>query len=548
MRSHLPNSNESTYIVGIGAKLTSSAYKRILEDHWKRSLERDRVIFDLSRLTWISTEGITFLFAWIRTLIRMRKFVDVIFPYPNLLPNSEDSNKERDRRIRRQVSLRTRWEIEEACGLSSDNWSQRDDVLSNKRLTNFVEGFDGEAVRVIPFCAYEFDLSTGIGLTESIAELDSKCRSYFSQMGERVQEFLDVTASLDSITNQSLSNVVTKELLLNVQHHAFDPNGRIPPGCYFAISIRNPIRNAKSSSEVNGILSKTYREELIPEELEFFQKADGSREFRNEPFVEYCLVDFGMTVPKSLRENFVDNCIEEPTPSSIIKYAFEHSSSRNPISKSLKLNEFVPRGLYFVKRIAAIYGGMLVCRSGAGTVVFDFSGIAERVRSAEASGYFPGTMITLIIPAKPKRLITIQSTNVTNFALATQNRSRASLTNRNVLRGKPDVLRIYDILDSKLLSKSGSIVSSGDTSSYYQSVILELYNAIQERLPYCEILYLDFEGFSASDNIIGAKIYSYLCNDVRISNENRIVLTGVVDKFLLRDLQKVQGNHPLNPV
>ena len=91
--------------ISLGSKFTSKNLDKIVRTYWEKSVnasEQELVTFDLSDLSWIALEELTFLFGWIRYLIINKKQVYVNLP---------KLDKRNIRTFRRAISLWHRWKI-----------------------------------------------------------------------------------------------------------------------------------------------------------------------------------------------------------------------------------------------------------------------------------------------------------------------------------------------------------------------------------------------------------------------------------------------------
>jgi len=165
-----------------------------------------------------------------------------------------------------------------------------------------------------------------------------------------------------------------------------------------------------SNVENNQTLFKiNFEEEEIDEAISFFKSKD---KFKNESIIQFSFLDFGDGIVNTLKDQYIiDNNILQAdlfyTPvdeNEVLKYAFKHYTSRNPIvNQDNEKDLFIPRGLFDLLTIVKRYKGLLIVRSNNGKVLYNFSENQNFEQAYSKFGdnqkYFPGTFITIYLPA-----------------------------------------------------------------------------------------------------------------------------------------------------
>ena len=102
-----------------------------------------------------------------------------------------------------------------------------------------------------------------------------------------------------------------------------------------------------------------------------------TKKYKNQSYISYSFFDFGKGIVESLREEFkIKNKLpNDNLDAEIIKFAFRHDTSRNPILNvfdNVQIKDYIPRGLFDVLSLVQRYSGLIIIRSCYGKVLYNF--------------------------------------------------------------------------------------------------------------------------------------------------------------------------------
>lgn len=572
--------------IKFGEKFTQIHLDEFIEKYWDRAKNiapNERIIFDMQDIEWIALEEITFLFAWFRYLIGLHKSIFIKLP---------PLDKKATKRTQRLINLWNRWEIwkfvpydPKINGFRYDKYFNIDSSINSVRekfikseLFRF-EQFDNNNIRILPFNEINVPDKNSLKIdTDKI--LNQNIYSLFN-FDSRIETLLNYYTSNSIFENKAISHIITNELYFNVIHHAFPNDFESIKQCYSAINLKgkfdpeielqkenrkralfyadenkvsfevalknvikvNPCTRKEAKDKVDwlvkNILPNGLLSELDPATLPFYEEKDqlkkGSYKFRNESFIEYTFLDFGLGITNTLREQFINdilnlgndnirsefnqNSFNQNIDTQIIEYAFLLSTSRHPFGISLENNYLIPRGLYFLIDIVKRYQGMVVVRSGKGKVIYDFSDedyeIKNTIRYSHNDNTLPnfqGTLISITLPAK---------------------------TRKDVKQGaaKPSY-RIPDKIESKkpIFNSLREIYAKiSDDPKPYTKLFEEINKILDQYHKRNCLLIFDFLAFNVSN--IDHKILFFLCTSPKINEVTSVVITNFKNLVLLNDTQ-----------
>jgi hypothetical protein len=568
-------------IIVIKEKFTVHDFPMLMNNFYNDSLASKEIIFDLERLEWISLEAITFLFGWINNLKNKNKSctVKVKLPNPNILESDKsggliDYNKSL-RRERRLISLLETWYFRFFCDINADDiinppsnqyYDQIEDRRKNINLS------DNNWHKIIPF--RKLDTTIYESLENIRTNLDTELNEIFT-LEEDVSQILDRFSTKTPFINKTLSHLITVELLLNTIHHS-KMNSTDISECYFSISHTtkfnredietelykkkieiykerfncsynaarekiDPIKEEEIINELNkritNRLPRNIESERLSYTLSFFKERNENR-YKNQSYIEFTYLDFGIGIPVTLKQNYSDNIGNqrvldklsinhfkcESIDSRILEYAFLLDSSKNPFNENIKIQNFVPRGLYFLLETIRLYKGLLIVRSRKGEIVYDFSKtnkISESVLLSSIGYDFPGTMISIIIPEQLNEEIKVGPIQEIK-KISVKSAERKYISILDIYR------RFQERYTCDLPFKSIDL---------YNFFFYEINNMLDEAQANNShtIIYLDFAGANLS--YIDYKIFYFLSNTPKINNHTNIVLLNIINKSLLRDVR-----------
>lgn len=433
------------YVIEFGPKFCQVQMQEIFKDlnsangesnvqnsHWGRSLNPDykSIIFDLTLLEWISTEQITFLFAWIKN-VKTRKHVKVRLPlraelrhtvgarlkeYEKKYADYEgasfiDGPSRLKRRKRGSSFLLAIYGLLDKVGLKSVDFDNLATFETYNKEARQLKSFTHQ---IIPFTPLDLSYSIqNIKLDSHFLEIigtnldqSNKAATIFD-LEEDLRTLLQDSACYSPIESKVLSNVITHELYINSLQHAFEESTPFYKECYITAFLSKPWETLDEKKFIGSFVEEKY-----PEALDFYRdkkailieinkvlssqkkaidprEADLSRynRFLNQSYLEFSFTDFGQGIAQTLEEQFdrvdirrlvKEGCFSADFEkanrhSQIIEYAMQLDTSRNPLDRTIDHYEFVPRGLYFLTDMVRRYKGLIIVRSGFGAVFYDFS-------------------------------------------------------------------------------------------------------------------------------------------------------------------------------
>ncbi len=342
-------------------------------------------------------------------------------------------------------------------------------------------------------------------------------------------------------TSHSLSTIITEELYLNFLDHSTTSSfPKFKQFSFLSISFQSKLDDFKlSSAEIQQRKSLNFQTECLKESVHFFYDS-ATKKYKNIPYIQFSFLDFGNGIVESLKESFLKNNPKYQSQnydSDILRFSFNHDSSRHPIfHEKNKLERFIPRGLFDVLTIVRRYKGLLIVRSNYGKILYDFSSQSDIDKAFSYFGnkkfYFPGTLISLYIPA-------IEDTSKVNVSSIKPDLEFAKV--------KPDNKKYVSVnfIADKLKNVS--------KETLYTSLLKEL------KIVICSshdqsLVFVSFRGCEIERRIIKKTIY-FLLTDYDINHRNNIVILNsppdqIVDEIAtevltLNDALKNYKLHPL---
>jgi orotate phosphoribosyltransferase len=563
--------------IPFGDKFTSKDFDNFIIRYFNQQVNYKKVIFDLSKIEWIALEEIVFLFSWIRYIKSIHKHLEIsvslpVIDRPVVSPtifeeysyNEVEKGKERIKRERREKRLQSLcnvWKIVENCELADDEITiskykkySKNNNFSDEKGNADARSVDSNWHSIIPFTKLD---SQNIDTLRAVREKVEKKIGDKFKLETKVEEILSKYSSMSSFETKAMSGIITTELFLNSIVHAYaeEEKGKFSE-CYFAISLRNKIdeekyieqkiKNGSTREEAKlnlDYILRTNLKEKTYEEQEYFKNKNNNNIADNESFIEFTFLDYGTGIPNTLRKRYTDhlksgindlplsishfkkNNNDEFTfseDSRIIEYAFLLDTSSNPFEKKLEINDYVPRGLYFLVDIVRRYQGLLVVRSGRGKIVYNFKNtekIAEAVRFSRSDSKLPlfqGTLVSMFLPAKNKQalynnLVEIKSEECDFEETANDNRI------------EPEYISINAIMELNKLFKD-----SEELTQIYSDTFQKLNDKIDSFQNKDCAVYIDFAGTEEYE-MFNRKLYFYLCYSPKISDKTKVILVYPTD-------------------
>jgi hypothetical protein len=203
---------------------------------------------------------------------------------------------------------------------------------------------------------------------------------------------------------------------------------------------------------------------------------------------------------------------QDYTPSmdaDILSYAFEHTSSKDPLEKRFLDRSVIPRGLFDLLSIVRRFNGMIVARSGYGKVFFDFSSKnpfrVEGTPFGDVKTFFPGTLITVYIPERntTERFDTSKILPIETRPFEKKEKIEANYVS------------IYNLISSLQNDGFGK-------SEQYAKVLDSISKELRKDSGKNHLHYIDFLGFE-QDERITKKIINFLVSDYSVNAHNNII-------------------------
>jgi hypothetical protein len=345
-----------------------------------------------------------------------------------------------------------------------------------------------------------------------------------------------------------LNSVVEELLSSNKCHHPFTSNlldhsissalKGVDRFAFMSISFSAKMDEKISIDEIQKRKEYNFKTECLPESKNFFYDAN-SGSYKNVPFIEFSFLDFGNGIAETLREQYNFANPGEISPgddSEILKFAFNHDSSRHPILNEGRVEVHIPRGLYDALTIIRRYKGLIVVRSNKGKILYDFSNTDDPEKAfskfGEKTTDFPGTLISLYIPALPDTSIVNESTikpEVDFRKVKPENKKYISINGiaENLKVGKEE-------LYTRLLNEVRTQISGTNEPS---------------------LVFLSFKFSQAIEPRIIKKVIYFLLSDYAINHSHNIVIINPPFKEIIEEisaeilsLNTVIKNYKLHPL
>jgi orotate phosphoribosyltransferase len=409
-------------------KFTQKDLDVFVEEYFADSLENNSIVeFDLEQLEWITSEEITFLFAWLRKLHLLNKRLTVQLPSSlvkegdefQLTSIGQTVNKSLQRRKFIKYYIWSVWRmftIDDSDILKANN-IKLENIDDINKLIDEQEGRD-YGKKILPFQIINTELNSDDAVD---VKFYTNTKRRFS-IDKDIIQLLNENNCYSPFENRVISDIITKELFMNSAEHAQTDE------CYFTTALRNKWKyidnqyfldqfiNEKDESTLDFFKNKEYLLKIVKtnalqtkdailknikkegkggkiivnlsrkkENGDFYKPEYNNKEsLKNQSFLEFTFIDFGIGIHETLKAAYnnnkeqslsllSDNIENKHIHSQILEYAFLLSSSKDPFDNRIERSDLIPRGLYFLIDMVRRYKGLLVARSGYGKVVYDFS-------------------------------------------------------------------------------------------------------------------------------------------------------------------------------
>ena len=368
---------------------------------------------------------------------------------------------------------------------------------------------------VIPFVSLNYIESTRFENT-----MNAQLKPVY-ELNQIISSQLDDCKCAHPFISKTISAIVTKELYDNFLDHFDKDKSFIKSSqnwAFMSISLKRkrPIDN-------QNLFESNFSEEELEETKSFFFD-NKSEKYKNENLIQFSFFDFGEGIVKTLKEEYIkennilqSNLFEKIDDNDVLKYAFNHNSSRNPIlDKYEKINNYIPRGLYDLLVIVKRYYGLLIVRSNNGKIIYNFSDTNDIVNpvflDTEKIEYFPGTYFSIYIPAWKKDGLFDKSVIQPEY---------------EYFENKPKKSRNINLF---------SIVSELSTNPdvRYKQLIENLSHELEYDEKINKLTYISFWG--VSDSSIINKIILYLVGTYDVNEHNSIIIVHPPSKKIIAEI------------
>ncbi|MFD2726633.1 hypothetical protein [Hyunsoonleella rubra] len=483
----------------------SSVYSNFEKDR------KDKYTFDLTDVEYIANQELLVLSSIFSLFIKNNIDFEV------LLFKKGISTNEIPKRVRKQIiELWTVWEI----------WR----IIPNKEYYKYFN-LDGSSIELIQkednYYPSKAELYGRYGVTPFIQldfinnynanEIQNRISTVF-KLSDAIEEILEKNKCHHPFTSKSLSAIISEELYLNfLDHSSVSSFSGFNPYASLSISFKNKLRD-----EIVYLNKKNFETEQIPETKSFFFNSF-KKEYHNRGYLEFSFLDFGSGIPKTLNSELPNTTEDE-----ILKFAFQHNSSRHPISIiDNKPENYITRGLFDVLTIVRRYSGLLIVRSNYGKILYDFSSTDNVNEAYKTFGnnksFFPGTLISLYIPAIENEDI-LDETSI-----------------------KPEIVFDYIKPTNKLYLNLNQILKNvpEQKEKLYSQSLKQVRKHILFNQDEPTIVYLSFLGCNIEDRL-ARKILIYLLTDYDINIKTNVVLIHSPKDEVIEGISKIINS--LSPV
>jgi len=472
--------------------------------------------FDLTEIEWISNQSLLLLTGVIKYFISEKinfniRFIDRDYPLESI-----------PKRV--AIQIVQIWEI---WGLWKviPNYEYQHYLGLNSGTINYLkELFKIDFKR--PLIYDRFGITPFVCLNY-IKNYDEKLiiqilKEYY-QLNEATIEILNENNCEHPFVNGLLSEIISKELYENfLQHYGKTFFHSTEDFAFFSISLKGSLdTDYYGPLDIQEKLSSNFIEEELPESINFFYDQKTNL-FRNRSYVTFSFLDFGQGIPSTLRDEFINRNPndQDVTDEKIIKFAFQHDSSRNPIRNIFdgnKISDFIPRGLFDIICLVQRYKGLLIVRSCLGKVIFDFSKTSDFEKSflkfGKEQSFFPGTFITILLPAISK------DTRINNSVL------------------KP-IYEVPKYIDCKLQFTSISELIKRTKKEQIEDSYTFLFDGFS-KLMHAREKTLSIISFDNIDNLqLQKKLIFFLISDYNINVQNNVVIINPPRKAFLLEINQ----------
>lgn len=501
--------------IDLEEKFTSVHFEKVLSKYWEASLEEKKIEFNLTRLEWIAIEQLTFLISWVNELVDLKKSVSISLPSSKDIRTTDPIFKRRQNCVN---YLLIDWKL---LGLLNPKVQVLSGGINSTRKAK--KDIPYHKVETMPYDASTFDI-----------DFYELYETTFSSFVNYIQKEIKENTLLNYFDNHFLHYSIIKEFYSNTCQHAYTDSKN--KSCFFSLDSNNKIDEKKIFGELLKQKLEERYSERPKEEQAFFKNSKG--EFINTSFIEFNFLDFGKGIVNTLREKYRNEKIEllkdklspahdkQNEETRILEYAFLLFTSKYELGKDFEMHDYIPRGLYIIKDIVKRYGGMIIARSGKGKVIFNCNAnnIKDEVIFREEDNDqtlgegFPGTSITLILPAKEKE-------KTKNYKRKVEDVSKPLPT--------PHIINLLNYTNTISTSPIVNIQANEVEKrikffeEFFRTICNEL---LSYKNPNGDLVLFDFAGIERANQDIFNKFIYFLAYCPLISDKINVCLFNVIEK------------------
>jgi len=468
--------------------------------------------FDLTNVRWISNQELLVFTGLLKYLLAKEISFRVLFIKPGT------ALKDVPRRVALQIiQIWEVWKI----------WA----ILPNKEYTKYF-GIDVTAIQGLKalhkISSQNNEIYNRYNITPFLS-LD-KIENYNDREIDRILEaFYKLNAATQEIVrnnhcehpfvNSTLGSIITKELYENFLDHFSSSFFKSTENwAFMSLSLKGELKAADDKT-LQSILEGNFDSESLPETRSFFYD-EKNKKFRNRPYLQFSFLDFGEGIVETLIDQYKVDLEKKDLlvdHSDVLKYSFDHSSSRHPINDRYnKRDEYIPRGLFDLLSVVKRYSGLMIARSNFGKIIYDFSGDTSMQQSFKTFGrsnlYFPGTLISIYLPAT-------RDQQVDNSAIK-------PIYEKPMYKSETKVhIDIYHIINRLL----------GGKKDLYSNLLGELRERLKNKTSINRTIYLTFRGYER-DTRLTKKVLFFLLTDYEINSGNSVIILHPPSLELLRNI------------
>ena len=500
--------------IKLGSKFSEQHIDKFINSFYENYIKNpsDSYVFDLTDTEWISNQGLLLLTGIIKYLHTNNSSFEVIFVEKGISTLKVD-----ERKAKLIIQIWDIWRIWRLFPNLQD--CERYIGITDSYVTSLKKVHSINYSRTDVYGSY--DITPFVLLNYQQKWNDDNIIEYLSEYHRLNDATIDIVAK-HNCAHPFLTNlfgeIVSKELYENFLQH-FDHTFFKTKENYsfFSINLNGEINKDYSSQFIQDKLAERLKEEELPECSSFF-KDKNTGKFHNRPFINYSFLDFGEGIVNTLRDEYRKVYGTENNDSDILKFAFRHDSSRNPIKnvfENERLKDYIPRGLFDILSIVKRYHGLLIVRSCRAKILYDFSSPDSSIEKAfstfgDAGYYFPGTFITLYLPA-------------------IQNEDEVDMSNITPILPDYPMKKEYRVINIENILKK---VESQKDEDKYTTLYSEIHSLLSSENK--TLTFLSFDNLPG--NQIFKKIIFFLVSSYDVNLKNNFIILNPPKKEFLQEI------------